>query len=397
MQRRQLSAVVCLAFAVYWALQWPWVGTAGQPPNSHLYGWLPCIFFAVLSLGLAAGRRWARWLTLAACIGVSALLTVALIGAYFLSFFGDQVLSPQTASPLLGGIAFSVTLAVLLAYPPHTSVPSLRSPIWLPIAFSAAYFLAAWALGYYGGSGAFENVARFVGTFVGLVLVALPSIVLIWLAWAWWSRGQTSPPIGILLAAGLIIPIAVVAVEFAIFATDTALKRSRTQQQLSNAHMSEVADEVLRSPRGNPIGIRLRYTVRFDQGLDDIRYRPMVSLRFDSRSAGMWEVRSETDPSIRGSFAKSDYRMTDDFIPGYFPGFMRFPDAPQRADDRCFDWAGADREKVLRAGAERATISVSFASSPDTGVIARNSSSGLAYSQKTFYNGALKEGARECK
>jgi hypothetical protein len=268
--------------------------------------------------------------------------------------------------------------------------------VWVPLGFSAAYFVASCALGFYAGSGTWPGLSAAIGVFSALFWIALPSLLFLWLCWAWWSRSESRPPAAVLLVAGLVIPFAVAGIEWSLFTANAAFEKRKVGLQLANAHLSEVTDEVLLAADGQPIGVRLRYTVRFDEGLDNVRYRPLVSLRFESPLVAMWHLRSETDPIVADRFGKGTYRFTEDFIPMYFPGFMRFPDAPQRADDRCFYWGRpAEREIVKDAATMPATIDVSFARGPDQ-PMSRRSVSSRAYAQSVFYRGAQSEGAHEC-
>lgn len=273
----------------------------------------------------------------------------------------------------------------------------LQQRVWVPIGFTALYLAGAWLAGYYGNSGSWETLARAIGVAVALVFVALPSTLLIWLLWARWSLRETAKPLGMLLITGLAIPFVVAAVEYAIFAADAAFKKSRTTHQLAGAHLSAVTDEALLSAQGNPIGIRLRYTIRLDEGLDDVRYLPILSLGFEPHFIAMTRVRSDSDPVVTDNLGKHEYRFTEDFVPGYFPGFLRFPGVPQRADDRCFYWGRpADRQLARDTTAEHATINISFATSPEKASVNRVSSTAQAYAQEAFYNGARAEGARDC-
>jgi hypothetical protein len=92
----------------------------------------------------------------------------------------------------------------------------------------------------------------------------------------------------------LVIPFAVGAIEWTVFTAAAAFEKRRAEHQLANTHLSDVSDELLLSARGQAIGVRLRYTVRFDEGLDDVRYRPIVSLHFESPFVAMWQLRSQT-------------------------------------------------------------------------------------------------------
>lgn len=405
MQRRHLGAIASLIFAAFWGVVW-WRWTAdGHSEKILPVPALSCAYFVVVSGGIFAGQRWARWLGLVAAIALLALLSIVVVGGYVISLFGDQALGLNEASPFLTGIALSVVLIVLLAWPldfvssAMPAGPANRAyRIWVPAAFTAAYVTGAWAVGTFVGSGTWNGLAQAIGVDAALLLIALPSTVLVWLTWAWWSRGKVIRPLGFLVVAGVIIPFAVAGLATEIVTSKETETKQRTEHQLANAHLSEVADELLLSERGNRIGIRLRYTVRYADGLDDKRYRPIVSIRFDSPSVEMWPVRSQTDPAVGARFDAREYAVTEDFIPMYFPGFMRFPDAPQRSDDRCFYWGRpSDREIAKDSEPRHATINMSFATGPEQASKNRTSATRTVYSQSEFFDAALREGARDCQ
>ena len=405
MQRRHLGAVTSLIFAAFWALIWLRWAADGHSGKILPVPALSCAYFVVVSGGLFTGQRWARWLGLVAAIALLALLSIVVVGGYVISLFGDQVLGLSEASPFLAGMALSVALIVLLARPLDFASPARQAGranrahrIWIPVAFTAAYLIGSWAVGTFAGSGSWNGLAQAIGVDAALLLIALPSTALVWLTWAWWSRGRVVRPLGVLMVAGVIIPFAVAGLATAIATIEATAANQRTEHQLANAHLSEVTDEVLLSERGNPIGIRLRYTVRYAEGLDDMRYRPVVSVRFVSPRVEMWPVRSQTNPAVGARFDASEYSVTDDFVPMYFPGFMRFPDAPQRSDDKCFYWGRpSDKEVTKDSETHHATINMSFATGPEQASKNRTSSTRIAYSQSEFFGAALREGARDCQ
>ncbi len=405
MQRRHLGAVTSLIFAAFWAFVW-WRWTAdGHSEKILPVPALSCAYFVVASGGIFAGQRWARWLGLVAAIVLLALLSIVVVGGYVISLFGDQVLGLSEAAPFLAGMALSVVLIVLLARPLDFASPVMPAGsvnrnyhVWVPVVFTAAYVTGSWALGTFVGSGTWNGLAQAIGLDVALLLIALPSTVLVWLTWAWWSRGKVVRPLGVLMVAGAIIPLAVAGLATEIVTSKETATKQRTEHQLANAHLSEVTDELLLSERGNPIGIRLRYTVRYADGLDDKRYRPIVSVRFDSPFVEMWPVRSQIDPAVGAQFDAREYSVTEDFIPMYFPGFMRFPDAPQRSDDKCFYWGRpSDREIAKDSETHHATINMSFATGPEQASKNRTSTTRRIYSQGVFFSAALREGARDCQ
>lgn len=330
---------------------------------------------------------------------VLVLLSLALVAGYFLSFFGDQAMDLAAAFPFLAGIACAVALVGFLAVPLDSTsrenpfhASRHRLGLWIPAAFSAVYVFVSWAIGDYWGSKGWADA----GVLVAMVMIAVPSISLIWAVWLWSVREKATGSLSFLIVLGVAIPIVVGTIGQAGLKTSAALKESATARQLAGINVSPVEDEMLLSRRGNPIGIRVRYKVRFADGLDDIRYRPTVSLAFVSPHVEMWELRSEITPAVEGRFDKGEYNFVVDFIPAYLPGFMRFPDASQRKTDRCFYWAPLGMRAVATDSVpRRATISLNIARDPRGPSIRRNFQSN-AYAQRTFYEGALAEGAIDC-
>ncbi len=117
MQRRHLGAITSLIFAAFWALLcWRWAADGHSEKILPVPG-LSCGYFIVISAGIFTGQRWARWLGLAGAIALLTLLSIVLVGGYFISLFGDQTLGLKEASPFFAGIAISVALIMLLARP----------------------------------------------------------------------------------------------------------------------------------------------------------------------------------------------------------------------------------------------------------------------------------------
>lgn len=402
MQRRHYAAIASLLFSIFWAASmWLWSGGAHRSASASLFLWSLCALFLLVAAGLAAARSWARWLGLTAAAMLLVLMSIALFGAYFLSFFGDQAFEVTVALKFLAGIGCAVALVVLLAKPlvvapaaPQLGPGARSHHVWVPTAFSGAYLIGAWLLSIYASSGQ-SALARDIGAHVALAVIA-PSIVLIWLAWAWWVWRSGERAVGILIGVALVMPIVVTAVIYKILSAKVTEDRRRTAEQIKNMRLSDITDELLLSPHGNPLGIRLRYTLRLGEGLDDMRYRPIASITFGGPMSAMWSVRLETTPSVTGSYSKGEYHVTEEFVPWYFPGFLRFPEAAQRADDRCFSWGVPGlRELAMSTSPTHATISVSVPQSVDGPSVPHRSPS-KAYTQIAFYSGARAEGAVDC-
>lgn len=151
----------------------------------------------------------------------------------------------------------------------------------------------------------------------------------------------------------------------------------------------DLADEALLGARGHPIGVRLRFKVRFEHGLDDTRLQPVAGLHIPSPPANMVMRDWAVTPPVSGKFPAGEYLFTQDFIPDFLPKSMRFPSSPQVADDQCFYW-GNEAHRLAATSDVKQQLEVSIMAYD----IRQLTSS--SYALHDFYLGAMAEGAHEC-
>jgi len=86
-----------------------------------------------------------------------------------------------------------------------------------------------------------------------------------------WSRGRT----------GILCPVVVTTSVPQITRLVSGVRERKTARQLAHSRISSVRDELLLGSGGNPIGVRVRYSVSYDDGLDDERNAPLAIVHLD--------------------------------------------------------------------------------------------------------------------
>lgn len=118
MLNRRMAPFASLLFATFWAVtSWPWFATVGHPANNHLVPWLFCIFFVVVTGGLAMAKNWARQIGRAAAVLFLVVFLFVLVGSLSLPLFGEQPFNIRIASWEFAGAMLSFALIVLFAKP----------------------------------------------------------------------------------------------------------------------------------------------------------------------------------------------------------------------------------------------------------------------------------------
>jgi hypothetical protein len=150
--------------------------------------------------------------------------------------------------------------------------------------------------------------------------------------------------------------------------------------------LSEVVDEVLLGPGGHPIGLRLRYSVVYAEGLNDLHYMPSVTVHVREPVGNLVAVKKEVSPPAGGKYRAAVYRFVEDHVPGFLPAAQLFPESR----DLCLRWSNDEqRTALLESPPQRFEILIQPYS--------RRSETANVYTLKTFYEGALQEGAMECR
>jgi hypothetical protein len=164
------------------------------------------------------------------------------------------------------------------------------------------------------------------------------------------------------------------------------IKERKTARQIAHSRILTVLDEPLLGARGNPIGVRISYRVEYDDGLDDPSYAPFANVHVDDPAGNLSTLNREVTPAIVGAYRNGEYQFTEDHVPNFLPAGFLFP----QSSDLCLRWSSeAERAAVLRSGPQQYGIRIEpfrF-----QGVTSK------AYAFQTFYDGALREGAHECR
>jgi hypothetical protein len=96
-------------------------------------------------------------------------------------------------------------------------------------------------------------------------------------------------------------------------------------------------------------------------------------------------LKKEVSPPAGSGYGRSEYRFTEDHVPSFLPSGLVFPESK----DPCFRWSNeSERAAVLQSLPRRYQIIVE--------PYRHRSETTNAYALRTFYEGAIREGAKEC-
>jgi len=262
----------------------------------------------------------------------------------------------------------------------------MKPPVWIPLVFTPLQLLGAYAAGDLSSRGSWINFAL-----PGMLLIGVPSVVLMWVAWGLLSWRTPPRATRWLVAVGIILPFVCAVAAIGIARLIESYDSARTARQLAQAQVLEFSDEPLLGAGGNPIGVRITYRVRFEEGLDDMRYQPFATLHVESPPDNLAVHRVQVTPNASGRYERGEYRFTEEFTPSFLPRFLRFPELVRSGNesDRCFS---LDNDGMRRAAGDR-TRQRLIVRIQTYRVEQRTARS---YALADFYEGALREGAREC-
>lgn len=223
-------------------------------------------------------------------------------------------------------------------------------------------------------------------------LGAIPATVLIWLVWLCFRiAGARRRPVA-LGVVGILLPIACFATAQVAVEWMQQRYRDLAASQIAAARISDIVDEPLLSAAGNMIGVRVTYRVAFPKGLVDGKYAPQVNLNHPNPATNFELPRQSVTPPFSHPIVSGTYVVTIEYRPYFLPQFLMFPELAASSDPalRCLRWGGAkQREQYLPAAAQRLSISIQdYLPAPVQ--------TARSYRLADFYEGALKEGGREC-
>jgi hypothetical protein len=248
----------------------------------------------------------------------------------------------------------------------------MRKPSTIPVAFSALYLIAAFIAGPIIDQGSWVRI----GWVIAFTLAVVSAGVL-WAVYGIWRRTA------LLIAVGILGPVTItVSIGEGLTLVREAHDR-RTKRQLEHSRISDLRDEPLPGPKGNAVGVRIRYRVEYDQGLDDDHFAPFATVHVDIPAANLSVAGRQVTPQVGGAYPKGSYEITEDFLPNFTPFLFR------ESPELCFQWPG----EKWKAGV--------LASEPQHYQIVLQpyrltSRTSRTYSYRDFYEGALKEGVQEC-
>jgi hypothetical protein len=256
---------------------------------------------------------------------------------------------------------------------------SSRSPA-IPAGFTLLYLVAAFVFGPAMDQGSWIRLGRILA----LGLAAVSAIVLWVIYGVFWARGAPRS-LGALILTGLLCPAVVTTSVFEVTGLVRRAHERRTARQLAHSRISKVRDELLLGPAGNPIGVRIRYNIAYQDGLDDLHYAPFATVHLNDPAGNLLPRSKEVSPAVGKRYEKSDYRFTEDHVPMFLPPRLIFPESK----DSCLRWANEDqRTAVLQSPPQRYPIVIQ--------PYHQQSETASEYTLKAFYRGALREGAVEC-
>jgi hypothetical protein len=183
--------------------------------------------------------------------------------------------------------------------------------------------------------------------------------------------------------AGLLCPVVVPFSIFGILQLVSGYRERKVASQLAHSHLTNVRDELLLGAKGHPIGVRVHYTVTFDEGLDDLRRAPFSQMHVGVPVRNLPILDRHVTPKVEGAYREAAYEFSDDFMPDFSPFPLREP-AP------CFRWSNeVERAAFLASPPQHFEIVVD--------PYRYRGRTANAYTYQTFYEGAVQEGVKECR
>jgi hypothetical protein len=195
-----------------------------------------------------------------------------------------------------------------------------------------------------------------------------------------------------LLLIAILLPVMTCVIPAGILSYRSSRTEALYAKVKRESSIVTMEDEEYLTERGNPVGIRVRYEVRYPKGAEAvIPHLPPASLS------------SAPFPYLQGfsmrnseyhAINATDYVHTVDLVPGFMPQIVQFPGSPgypgTAGADVCFHWPDQASQRTATLSTPPRTFQV-FLSEP-----AYSAETHRSYDLRRFYNGAVKEGAKEC-
>jgi len=263
----------------------------------------------------------------------------------------------------------------------------IKNPLWIPAVFTFLYF--AFAIFVPVQATWFEGLLR-----TAVLLIAGLCSFLLWISYSVWAARGARKLESLLLIA-LSLPVVLYGIPIAVLGVLSIQQKQLMEidsQVKKEASMLTIKDQELLTDLGNPVGVRVRYQVRYPKGAEAlISHLPPANLSSapDPYAKGFW-VRSNQFRAL----SATDYELISDVVPDFMPQMLRFVQDPRipgsGGKDPCFNWPGGSSERtaVLNTPPQSFRIYVTEPafSGPTHG----------SYDLHRFYESAVKEGAKEC-
>src|SRR5579863_7489017 len=136
----------------------------------------------------------------------------------------------------------------------------LRNPIWVPVFFTFLYF----------GIAVFTPIETgFLASFVRVLLLSIAALcsLLLWMSWFVWLR-RGSRGIARLVIIAVLLPVVICGIPAAVASYRSRHLSDLDARMKKEGTVTTVEDEELLTDQGNPIGVRVRYQVRYPKGAE---------------------------------------------------------------------------------------------------------------------------------
>jgi hypothetical protein len=260
----------------------------------------------------------------------------------------------------------------------------IKNPRWIPVLFTLLYF------GYAIFSPIHADFLTRIFRAVLLSIAAFCSVVL-WVSYKVWADRWSRNATGLLIIA-VLLPVVIYGIPTAVLSYQAIHLMELDTRIKKEATLITIEDEELLTDHGNPIGVRVRYQVRYPKGADAlISHLPPANLSNapSPYTGGFW-VRSTEFHALNAT----DYVLTSDIVPEFMPATLRFVENPRYpgtgGKDPCFNWPGGPSRRTAVLNTPPQTFRI-YVSEP-----AYSAPTQRSYDLHRFYEGALKEGGKEC-
>jgi hypothetical protein len=262
----------------------------------------------------------------------------------------------------------------------------IKNRLWVPALFTFLYF--AFAILVPVRATWFEGMIR-----IAVLLIAGLCSFLLWVSYIVLVRGARKSES--LLMIALSLPVVLYGIPIAVLAVLSIQQKHLMEidsQVKKEASILTIEDQELLTDHGNPVGVRVRYKVRYPNGAEAlISHLPPANLSSapDPYAKGFW-VRSSQFHAL----SATDYEMSSDVVPEFMPQMLRFAEDPRflrsGGKDPCFNWPGGSSERTAVLNTPPQTFRI-YVTEP-----AYSGPTHASYDLHRFYEGAIQEGAREC-